>query len=234
MRFHKMISPVALLLTATVLLNCPTIIGQVLQPIQSPQKSQLVPAPIESSTQNRPTGTQHAPTGTANGPTTSTPQKAPAPYKLSSRFHVQKGSQTGYLILKIELPQGSYIYSTTQKAPLRPSKITVAKSKQFRMDGEFTPDRPPTVIEKDPIFEQRLEKHTDVIQFFAIVKIAPTVDPETLTAALEFSGQVCDDRGFCIPIFGAKTNAKFAGYFERSAGKRTSSQTGPTIGSQPR
>ena len=154
-----MISPVALLLTATVLLNCPTIIGQVLQPIQSPKKRQRIPPPIETGPQTRPTTTNQ--------------QEASAPYKISSRFHVQKGTQTGYLIVKVELPKGSYIHSTTQKAPLRPSKIAVAESKQFRINGKFAPDQLPTVIEKDPVFEQRLEKHMDVVQFFAIVQIAP-------------------------------------------------------------
>jgi hypothetical protein len=218
MRFQKLTSPAALFLTCIVLLNCPTIIGQVLQPIQ--QQSGTSPAPNE--------------TGTRSGKTTVNTQKEPAPYKLSSRFHLQKGTNAGYLIVKVEMPQGSYIYSTTQRAPLRPSKIQVAESNQFRIKGKFTPDRPATVVEKDPILEQRLEKHMDVVQFFAAIEIAPGVAPEAVVAHMAFSGQVCDDRGYCVPIFAAKTKGKFAGYFERSAATRTTSQSGPSIGNQPR
>lgn len=218
MRFQKLISPAALCLTALVCLNCPMIIGQVLQPIKSTHQNWKGSVPEKNANQQ-----DLADVGTQNDA---------QPYKLSSRFHLQKGTNSGYLIVKIELRKGSYIYSMTQRAPLRPSKIQVTQSNQFRLNGKFIPDRPATIIENDPIFEQRLEKHTGVVQFFAPVEIAPGVAPNALAAEMEFSGQVCDDRGFCLPI-SAKTTGRFAGYFERSANKRAISQTKMKIGNQP-
>ncbi len=216
MRFHKLISPLALVLTVVVLFNCPAIIGQVFDP-QQPRDS-----PIPEKL------------GNTQQPAYKSKQKPSGPYKLTSRFHVQKGTNTGYLIVKVEMPKGSYVYSTTQKEPLKPSKIQVVESNQFRIEGKFTPDRPATVVEHDPTFKQRLEKHIDSVQFFASIKIAAGVAPESLEADLKFSGQVCNERGFCVPIFGARTKAKFAGYFERAAVQRTGSHSKSSIGSQPR
>ncbi len=220
MRFQKMICPAAFLLVAVVVFECPESIGQVLHPIQLPPQS-------------RETDTSHE-FGNGLDPSDSSRQEEAEPFKLSSRFHLQKGTKTGYLIVKIELPEGSYIYSLTQPAPLRPSKIKATKSNQFHMNGSFTPDTPPIVVEKDPIFEQRLEKHLNVVQFFTSVDIAPGVSPESLEAELVFSGQVCNEEGYCVPVFGAKTKGKFAGYYERTAEKRTNSQTESSFGNQPR
>ena len=214
MRFQKLTSPAALLLTAVVLYHCPKITGQVLEPIQSRQFNASV------VTQK----------GNVTEPPGLTEFDENRPYKISSRIHLQKGASTGYLIVKMELPKGSYIYSLTQKAPLRPSKIKVAGSKQFRLKAGFTPDRPAKVIEKDPVFEQRLEKHTEVVQFFAPVEIASGVIHKELIAEITFSGQVCNDQGFCVPIMNAKTKGKFAGYFQRTAEKRSNSQTKWAIG----
>lgn len=203
MRFQTLLCPAALLLTSVVLFNCPKMLGQVLQPKTLPLASQQEQSPDPSKAI----------------PTESL--EANQPYKLTSRFHLQKGAGKGYLIVKVELPKGSYIYSMAQKAPLRPSKIAVTKSSQFRLSGKFNPDRPATVIKDDPIFHQRLEKHTDVIQFFAPVEISPGVKPDTLAAEMTFTGQVCNDEGYCLPIKAVKTKARFAGFFERSAEKQT-------------
>lgn len=220
MRFQILMFPAAIFLTSIVWVNCSTSFGQVLRPIDA-SSQQTTKLPTENL-------------GNLQEKACDPPQKEAKPYELSSRFHLQTGTKTGYLIVKVELPKGSYIYSTTQSAPLRPSKIQVTQSNQFRIIGKFTPDRPPTVIENDPVFSQRVEKHKDVIQFFATIEIAPGVFPETLEAETEFSGQVCNDQGFCVPIFGAKARGKFAGYFERTAKKRAGSQTVSPIRKQPR
>jgi thiol:disulfide interchange protein len=146
-------------------------------------------------------------------PTQSAVQSPAQPYKLTSRFHLQQGSNHGYLVVRMEMPAGSYIYSMTQTAPLRPSKIDVAHSRQFRLKGTFTPDQPPTVIEKDPIFEQRLEKHKGTVQFFVPIEVAPGTTPEKLTAEVTFSGQVCSDQGVCLPLSDVASKGKFAGFF---------------------
>ena len=194
-------------MTAIVLFSGQHMIGQVLQPQESKQTL----------------------AGKGNSRESLTGKKtSDKPYKVSSRFHLQQGSNTGYLVVKVELANDSYIYSLSQTPPLRPSKIHVADSQQFKLKSEFNPDRPATVIENDPVFKQRVEKHEGDIQFFASVEIAPGVDVQTLSAEVNFGGQVCNDKGFCMPILGAKVEGRFAGYFDRSAEKRESSQSPST------
>jgi len=147
------------------------------------------------------------------------------PYKMTSRFHFQKGANKGYLVLRVELDKGNYIYSLTQKGDVRPTKIKTAPSKLFRLTGKFNPDRPATIIENDPLFNQRIEKHKGIIQFFAPVEVAPGVDVSQLTTDLAIEGQVCKESGYCMPISGLKVKGRFAGFFDSTAKKRESSQS---------
>ena len=142
---------------------------------------------------------------------------------LTGRFHVIKGSERGVLILKAEIPKGSCIYALTQKGNPQPSKLKISPSKQFQVLGKFSADRYPKVIEHDPVFETRLEKHTTLVQFFAPIKLVPGVDPKTVTAEMTFDGLCCSDAGTCIPVKGRKVKANFGGYYEKSAEKRKAS-----------
>jgi thiol:disulfide interchange protein len=144
---------------------------------------------------------------------------------MTSRFHLQKGSDKGYLVLRVELDPDFYIYSLTQTGEISPTQIKVAPSRQFRLTGKFNPDRPATIIEKDPIFNHRIEKHKGSIQFFAPIQVAPDVDVSKLTANLSIQGQVCKENGFCMPVMGHKVAGRFAGYFERQAQSQDSSQS---------
>jgi hypothetical protein len=209
MRLQKLICPAAFFLTAIVVFSGQHMIGQDL-PTQEPGQSSA------GTSDSRQT------------PAAQDKDKKAKPYKVSSRFHLQQGTNTGYLVVKVELAKGNFIYSLNQKSPLRPSKIRVADSQQFQLKSEFKPDRVPIVIENDPVFKQRVEKHKGEIQFFATVEIAPGVDVETLSADVNFGGQVCSEEGFCMPILGANTKGKFAGYFERTAEKRETSQSPST------
>ena len=176
--------------------------------------------------------------------TPSTPQVQPnpgavepdsqTPFRVSSRFHVEQGSTTGYLVVKVEMAKGSYIYSMTQPAPMRAAKITVSPSNQFRIIGKFAPDKPATVVEFDPIFEQRVEKHKGSIQFFVPIELAKGVEVATLTPELTFAGQVCTEDNICMAISDLKTKGKFGGYFERQAPTRTASQTPDNHGTRIR
>lgn len=158
-----------------------------------------------------------------NFPSEGNPQKAAsnanAPYRLTGRFHLQKSTNKGYLVLQCELPKDSYVYSLTQKGQVRPSVIKVTPSDAFLTSGKFIPDRQPIVIENDPVFEQRIEKHTGKVQFFIPLQIQSGFDQESLQPELIFDGQVCSDKGVCMPIRNKSVKAKFAGYFERTAEK---------------
>ena len=67
------------------------------------------------------------------------------------------------------------------------------------------------------MFKTRVEKHTGTVQFYAPIEIAAGVDPSKLKPTIQFSGQVCSDAGYCMPIDKRKVVAKFAGFFDRQA-----------------
>ncbi len=140
-----------------------------------------------------------------------------APYKLSGRFHLQAGTTQGYLVLECQLQPGNYIYSLTQTEPIKPTQIRVTPSEQYAIKGAFNPDQPPKIIESDPVFEQRVEKHSGTVRFFVTFAIAPGTDINQLKPELLIDGQICSDEGFCIPINAQKVSAEFAGYFERTS-----------------
>jgi len=137
----------------------------------------------------------------------------PQPYQISSRIHLSQGTQTGYLVVEVQLAEGKHIYSLTQGGAVPPTILKVLPTNQIQLTGDFSPDKPATVIEKDPDFQQRLEKHTGKVQFFAPINVAQTTDLAKLTAEIQFDGQVCS-KDACVPIRAKKINSKFAGYFE--------------------
>ena len=150
------------------------------------------------------------------------------PYKMTSRIHLQKGTNRGYLIVQVDLLKGSHIYSLTQKGSVTPSKIKVTPNDQFRIGGKFSPDQPATVVENDPDFNHRIEKHKGKIQFFAPIEIAPGVDVTKLNVDLTFDGLVCSGNN-CRPVMGHKFKGGFAGYFERTAAQQAPAQNSGTL-----
>lgn len=155
-----------------------------------------------------------------------TPPRQTERYRLTGRFHLQKATNKGYLVLQCELPKGSYVYSLTKQGTMRPSVIKVNPSDAFATTGKFIPDQQPTVIENDKVFQQRVEKHfgdrTGKVQFFIPMQVHSNIDPATLQPELIFDGQVCSSEGVCMPIRNKSIKAKFAGYFERTAEKPVS------------
>jgi hypothetical protein len=125
------------------------------------------------------------------------------------------------LILQVNLAPGAYIHSLTQGNDLNPSSVRAADSADYQTVGEFLADRSPTVVERDPVFEQRLEKHLGSVQFFVPMELSPGVEAKTLRPTLIFDGQVCTDDGVCIPLRKQIVSAQFGGYFHRSAEERT-------------
>ena len=137
--------------------------------------------------------------------------------EVSARYHIQTGTDQGFLIVKVEIAEGSYIYSLTQPEPLIPSKIVVKSSKSFVAGKKFKCDNQPKVIEKDPVFESRLEKHSGTVQFYVPIRLAAASNPKSVQPEISFSGQVCSEQGYCMPIKALTAKAKFAGFFEREA-----------------
>jgi hypothetical protein len=121
--------------------------------------------------------------------------------------------------VKLDIPESNHIYGLNQKSPLIPSKLVVEPNDKFRVKKSFKADTEPEVVENDPVFEIRVEKHSGSVQFYVPFTIDPAVRPETLHLEVKYSGQMCSDLGFCKMINNQKVVAKFAGYFEREAKK---------------
>ena len=140
-------------------------------------------------------------------------QAKPKPYEISSRIHLNKGTQEGYLVVEVQLAAGKHIYSLTQAGDVPPTTLKMSPNQQIQLTGVFSSDKPAVVIENHPVFQQRVEKHTGKVQFFAPIKVAATADLAKLVAEVQFDGQVCS-KVACTPIRGKKVTGKFAGYFE--------------------
>lgn len=154
-------------------------------------------------------------------------QQTQKPWKFEGRLHLQQDSTEGYIVLQIDLAPGHYIYSVSPEGSPAPTKISIVPSASVQTADTFSPDQPPAVIENDPIFERRIEKHTERVQFFVPCRLDPHADYKlTGLPVIEFNGQVCSTDGVCIPIRNHKIAVQFAGYFQQeSAGETTSASS---------
>ena len=140
------------------------------------------------------------------------------PWKFEGRLHLQEGSTEGYIVLQIDLAPGHYIYSVSPEGSPAPTKIEVVPSASVQVAQGFSPDQPPTVIENDPVFQRRIEKHTNRVQFFVPCRLDPNADYKlTGLPVIEFNGQVCSKDGVCLPIRNKQIPVEFAGYFQQDS-----------------
>ena len=155
-------------------------------------------------------------------------QKAkPQSYQITSQILLNQGTQSGYLVVEVQLAAGKHIYALTQVG-IPPTVLKMLPNPQAQLTGPFSPDKPAVVIEDHPVFNRRVEKHTGTVQFFAPITVSPTADLAKLTVDVQFDGQVCSQNA-CVPIRGKKITSKFAGYFQStpasaSLAKQPSSQ----------
>lgn len=152
--------------------------------------------------------------------------KPKQPYKPSVRVHIEKGTNKGYLVLQLDLQDGHHIYSLNPKGSPMPTKIAVTPSKDIKVLGGFTSDKQPLVIEKDPVFQRRIEKHKGVVQFFAPIEVRPGIDLAKLAAEVSLTGQVCSASA-CRQVKARKVVGKFASFFDvsRDSAEKTSATT---------
>ena len=138
--------------------------------------------------------------------------------RLGGSFHLEQDSKSGYLVLEATIPEGSYIYSLTQEGNPPPSRIDIATSDLFRASGAFKPDNQPEVIENDPVFNTRIEKHKQNVRFFIPLQLAEGADPSELNIQMRFNGQICSEESkTCMPIQDKIIDAEFGGYYQRVA-----------------
>ncbi len=139
--------------------------------------------------------------------------------KLSARYQIEEGTRQGWIVVSAEIPKGNHIYALTQKGTPPPTKIKIAESEEFSITEKFKSNKKPKVIEKDPIFQSRIEKHEGQVAFLAPITIANEADIEELMIDLKFHGQLCSDTG-CIPYFNKPVLVEFGGYFVKTDKKK--------------
>lgn len=140
--------------------------------------------------------------------------------KIEGTYQIEKDQRHGWLILNVKIPEGYHIYALTQVGNPPPTKIVLQKSEDFELMDKFKSDKKPKVIEKDPIFEQRIEKHDGKIAFLAPIKIANSADLKDVNFDLKISGQLCNDSG-CRLFNNKKIDIEFAGFYDKKAKKKT-------------
>ena len=138
------------------------------------------------------------------------------PASFSAEFKLKPGTQKGMLSIHAKLQPDWHIYSITQPkgGPMR-SKIKVADSKDFKIIGDFQPDKKPHVADIEG-FDVPAEEHKDAVTWSAPIEFSKGVDVEKGVVNITFNGQVCESKpaGSCKPLFGIKIAGKFAGFDE--------------------
>lgn len=161
-------------------------------------------------------------------------QQEPA-YVCSSRVHLQKGTNRGYLVVQVKMKEGLTLYSLKPKpkktgtdpkpkVEIPNTEIKVSKTVMLKSLGDFQPDTPPKEV-VDP-YLGKLKKHAGTVQFFAPIELAPGVAAKQLELKVSVSGQVCSDAS-CLPM-NKKLVAKFKSYFEKKATAQRSPLSDPT------
>ncbi|MBC8350809.1 MAG: hypothetical protein H8E66_02405 [Planctomycetes bacterium] len=135
---------------------------------------------------------------------------------FSAEFQVVEGTRNGRLSVTATMEPTWHVYSVTQLAggPQR-SVIKLASADQAAITGEFKPDAAPHV-KKYEFFDVPVEEHDGVVVWTAPIQLANGIDPAATELQVKFNGQVCQDKGSCIPIANKPVVAKFAGYYKES------------------
>jgi hypothetical protein len=134
--------------------------------------------------------------------------------KIEGSYQIERGTHKGWLIVRVDIPEGCHIYSLTQEGTPPPTRLTLAETKSVELLEKFRSDKKPHVVEHDPIFEQRVESHgAGKVSFLAPMRVAEGENLENLTLDLRFHGQVCSDAG-CKPLFDHPVKVNFGGYYD--------------------
>lgn len=137
------------------------------------------------------------------------------PYLLSARFHLEQGTNQGYLVVKVDLATGHSIYSVAgndEAKSATTTKLLVSHSDAYQLLAGFSPDASPKQV--DDQWLGTVKKHFQTVQFFAPIDFH-TMDTESLQIDIQFEGMVCNETG-CIPI---RKNivGTFEGYFQNAS-----------------
>lgn len=141
-------------------------------------------------------------------------QEDEEPIKFSAEYQIEEGSTRGVILLSVNIQEDHYIYSLSEieNGP-PPSKIGVEQSAAFKLTDKFLPDSKPIVIEHDPVYECRIEKHKGKVVFWVPFELSDRSSSEQMTFEVNFEGAVCSKTGSCRLLRDRKFEAKFSGYY---------------------
>lgn len=128
----------------------------------------------------------------------------------------------GYALkVKAEIAPGYHIYSLTQPAggPIA-SRITLDKSDEFKLDGEFKPSVEPQVYPEAAFDNLMVESHEGELAWSAPIQLASGVDPAKLVIKGSLGYQACDASS-CLP----PSSVKFAATLGSDSAATTSSKS---------
>ncbi|MFP6677146.1 MAG: thioredoxin family protein [Pirellulaceae bacterium] len=129
-------------------------------------------------------------------------------------FTITEGTLEGVISVEMTVIPGWHTFSLTQGDGALPSELSLGKSADYELAGEFTSQPGPDLHAE---FGNILEMHRGTVVFSAPLRISEGVDPEQLEIQVEYNGQVCTDTiegsdvGQCVPL-SATLTATFASY----------------------
>ena len=147
-------------------------------------------------------------------------------YAFAARFELEPGKRTGRLIVECDFPEDSHIYSLEQATPPGPTKIEIKPRVPGIWIGRFAADRPPVVIDPDPVFDVRIEEYHDRVAFVAPLSVADDVAVNELRIRLRISCQICSDAG-CRLVRNKEIEALFGGYRHEDPAEATAPRDAP-------
>lgn len=132
-----------------------------------------------------------------------------APYQLSAQLVGESDSAPTYLIVRVELPRDSYLYSLTQPGELA-TRVEVALGEDGQIAGVMRPVSLPKIKEQDEFTGGRSEKHHGTIHFVLPIQRLSSRPLDQWEVAVRVNGQVCSELGSCQLIRDEIVAAKFA------------------------
>ncbi len=114
---------------------------------------------------------------------------------VSAEWSAPRGERPAMVSITAIITPPWYTYSTTQ-APVAamPTRVTVDDSPDYRLAGEFRPDRPPAIHRE---LGEAFETYESQVSWQAPLDIAPTADLQKLKISGHVRLQVCK-KGTCL------------------------------------
>lgn len=132
------------------------------------------------------------------------------PLEFSATFatHPDGGAT---LSITAAIEEGWHTYSLTQEpgGPVR-TTITVSKSDQFKVSGEFAPSPKPKKHVDQSVFKGvMLEEHEGKVTWSAPIELAEGVNPKTVKISGKVNAMACEQQ--CLPPKDYRFTAKYVG-----------------------